>query len=46
MAKKSLAKKMKDSIGGMARRVKKATGKATKAVTPKKKKGRKKKSKR
>jgi hypothetical protein len=42
MAKKSLAKRMKDSMGGVAKVVKKVANKAKKAVTPKKKAKRKK----
>jgi hypothetical protein len=37
MAKKSLAKRMKDSMGSAARTAKKVAKKAKKAVTPKKK---------
>jgi hypothetical protein len=37
MARKSVVKRMKQSMGGMTRSVKKATKKATRAVSPKQK---------
>ena len=42
MARKSLAKRMKQSMGGVARTVKKAATRAKKAVTPASKRRRKK----
>ena len=38
MARKSLAKRMKDSMGGLARKAKKVAKKAKKVVTPTRKK--------